>query len=451
MVSGKVKSIRDFSLSNNQFGTFALIATLSASFIGGGFSTGNASKVAQFGIGNIIALCGFSISIILVGSLIAPRIGKFQKAVSTGEIMGMAYGKPARIITGIFGMLVCAGILGAQVGAIGYIFNIFLGLPNLFGIIIGCGIVIAYSTFGGMKAVVITDVIQFVVLCICMPVLLILSVSATGGTENIIANTDPSFFKVFNGHSVMGFISLFLTLALGEILVPPYTQRLLMGRDLKTTARATVWSGIISIPFFIITGLIGLVGAVYFSGTPVEMNSIMQSMVKAVAPVGLRGLIVAGMLSIVMSSADSFLNSAAISLVNDVVIPLRTKDVSEQKDLMLARIVNLATGIMAVLFAVLIPNVLDVLLYSYNFWCPVILVPLAAALLGFKTKPAAFYACIVSGAAVTLIWSYVLNNPWGFDGTIAGFIANLIVFMAVTKLTKPGTVSTISESSSPTV
>lgn len=436
ITTGKVKSIRDFSLSNNRYGVFALLATLSASFIGGGFSTGNASKVAQFGIGNIIALCGFSISIILVGSLIAPRMTKFQKAISTGEIMGMSYGKPARIFTGIFGMLVCAGILGAQVGAIGYIFNIFLGLPNIYGILIGCGIVILYSTFGGMKAVVATDIIQFVVLGISMPVLLILSISATGGVDNLVARTDPAFFNIFNGYSITGFISLFLTLALGEILVPPYTQRLLMGRDLKTTAKATVWSGIISVPFFIITGMIGLVGAVYFTGTATDANSIMQSMVKAIAPVGVRGIIIAGMLSIVMSSADSFLNSASVSLVNDVIIPLRKKEDKPKRDLMMTRLINLGTGVLAVLFAVLIPNVLDVLLFSYNFWCPVILVPLAAALLGFKTKPAAFYACMTTGILVMLVWSYVLGNPWDFDGTIAGFVANLIVFVSVTKFSK---------------
>lgn len=434
--TGKVKSIKDFSLSNNGYGVFALLATLSASFIGGGFSTGNASKVAQFGIGNIVALCGFSVSIILVGSLIAPRIKRFQSAISTGEIMGMSYGKPARIITGIFGMMVCAGILGAQVSAIGYIFNVFLGLPVLYGILIGCGIVILYSTFGGMKAVVATDIIQFVVLGISMPVLLILSLGATGGMNTVIAQTSPDFFNIFNGHTVLGFVSLFLTLALGEILVPPYTQRLLMGRDIKTTAKATVWSGIISVPFFIITGLIGLVGAVYFAETGTETNSIMQSIVKAIAPVGVRGFIIAGMLSIVMSSADSFLNSAAVSLVNDVIIPLRKREQQVKRDLMTARLINLGTGVLAVLFAVLIPNVLDVLLFSYNFWCPVILVPLAAALLGVKTKPAAFYSCIIAGAVVTVIWSYVLGNPGGFDGTIAGFIANLGVYIAVTNIAK---------------
>lgn len=54
VTAGKLKSIRDFSLSNRGYGIFALLATLSASFIGGGFSTGNASKVAVYGIGNIV-------------------------------------------------------------------------------------------------------------------------------------------------------------------------------------------------------------------------------------------------------------------------------------------------------------------------------------------------------------------------------------------------------------
>lgn len=372
-------------------------------------------------------------SLILLGAFVVPRIKRFQSAISTGEIIRMAYGRPSQILTGVFGILVCAGILGAQVGAIGYTFNIFLGLPNLYGILIGCGIVILYSTFGGIKAVVATDVIQFVVLAVGMPLLLVFSVVKTGGVDAVVAGTPPEMFNIFNGYSVMGFISLFLTLAIGEILVPPYVQRLLMGKNLGVTARATMWSGILSVPFFVITGLVGLVGAVYFAGTDADMNSVMQSMIKEVLPVGLRGVVIAGMLSIVMSSADSFLNSTSVSLVNDVIIPLRREEVTRKGDLMLVRGINLATGALAVLFALAIPNILDVLTFSYSLWCPTILVPLAVALFGFRTRASTFYAGAITGGIVMLLWTYGFKNPLDIDGTIAGTLANLIVFSIVLK------------------
>lgn len=433
--STHIKSLRDYSTSNRKYGAFVLMATLSASFIGGGFSTGNASKVATLGIGNILALCGFSISIFIVGKFIVPKIKPFEKAISCGEIMKAAYGKRAQLFTGIFGMLLCAGILGAQIGAIGYIFNIFLGLPSMYGIMIGFGIVLFYSTIGGMRSIVATDVIQFVSLGIGMPLLLFYSIRLTGGVDHIIAETPPELFHITNGYSTVGFISLFLTLALGEALVPPYVQRLLMGRNLKTTSRGTIYSSLISVPFFIITGLIGLVGAVYFAGTEINTDSIMQSMIKVAAPVGIKGIIIAGMFSIVMSSADSFLNSASVLLVNDVIIPLKSKSLTTQQTLNTARAFTLLIGLIAVLLAVLIPNLLDILIFSYTFWSPVILFPLAMALLSIKANSVTFYASMIAGAVVTIIWSYVLQNPFELDGTIAGFLVNAVTFLFVRKMT----------------
>ena len=122
----KLKSLKDFSLSHATYGPFVIFATLSASFIGGGFSVGNASKVFLFGIGNIVALWGFSIKELLVAKFIVRNVNRFEGAISAGDIMGRAYGRAAQIITGVFSILLCAGIVGAQVGAMGDVFHIFL-------------------------------------------------------------------------------------------------------------------------------------------------------------------------------------------------------------------------------------------------------------------------------------------------------------------------------------
>lgn len=426
--AGTVKTLRDFSLSSRKYSAFVLLATLSASFIGGGFSSGNAAKAAMHGIGNIVAICGFSLSIILVGWLIVPRIGRFSGVESTGGIMRMVYGKPAQVVTGIFSLLVCAGILGAQVGAMGYMFNVFLGMDTLYGIILGCAIVILYSTCGGMRAVVTTDVVQFALIFIGMPLLLYFCFRATGGVDSALRAVPAANWHIFSHYGTLEMFSLFMTLALGEALVPPYVQRLLMGRDLGVTARATVYSGFLSIPFFVLTGLIGMVGAVYFAGTNADMNAVMQLMIKDVVPLGLRGLIIAAMLSVVMSSADSFLNSASVAVVADIIQPLSRREYSQGSLLNMARLTNFLTGTLAVIVAIRIPNILDILTFAYSFWSPVILIPLAAALLGVNAGAGAFYVSMGSGAVCTLLWSYVLGNP-GIDGAVAGVGASLLAFV----------------------
>lgn len=87
----------------------------------------------------------------------------------------------------------------------------------------------------------------------------------------------------------------------GEALAPPYTQRLLIGRNPKGTARGTVLSGLFSIPFFIVTGMIGFTA--YALGVAKDASSAMPDLVQAVLPLGIRGVVMAAMVSIIMSAA----------------------------------------------------------------------------------------------------------------------------------------------------
>lgn len=435
LASRKVNSFKEFALSGGNYGAFIVFATLSASFIGGGFSSGNAAKVFLFGVGNIVCLWGFSLKELLVARYIVPRMDQFSEAVSAGDIIRKTYGKGAQILTGFFSMLLCAGIVGAQVGAMGDVFSVFTGMNEIYGILIGCGIAIVYSTFGGMKAVVITDIIQFIILAVGVPLVLLLGVPQIGGFSGLVSDLPPGHLSwIPSNLTWIAFASLFLTLLLGETLVPPYVQRLLIGRDLKETARGTYWSGIFSIPFFAVTGLIGLL-ALKLDPT-MDSNLALPSAIKMVLPAGLRGLVVAGVISIVMSSADSFLNSAAVAFTNDIYKPWKTKEMSTSSELFCARTVNLIAGILAIFVAISIPNLLDILIFAYTFWAPVILVPLAGAILGFGRGPKSFFAGAVSGIIGILVWKYGLHDPGRFDGLIFGVFTSLIGYTMANALAK---------------
>ena len=432
--SGKgMKSLQEFSVSHRSYSSMVIFATLSASFIGGGFSIGNAEKVFRFGIVNIVVLWGFSLKEILVARFIAPRTGNFTDVISVGDIMDRGYGKIARIVSGFFSVFLCAGIVGAQVGAMGVIFNVFLGIKPIWGILIGCGIVIAYSTAGGMRAVVLTDVIQFCVLAIGLPLALVFGIVKLGGISTIKAVVPSGHFSIPGESMTIGAsVSLFLTFLLGETLVPPYVQRLFMAKDPTHTIRGTMLSGIFSIPFFAITGTIGLVALALDPN--LDPNLAMPYVVRNVLPVGLRGVVIAGIISIVMSSADSFLNGAATCFINDIVKPLRKNPLSKGRELFFAKFTNCLVGVLAIIFAIKISSILDILIYAYNFWAPVIVVPLAAVLLGFRVTRTAFLAGTIAGVIGALTWNSVLRTQTGINGLAIGVLCNLIAFVLANRL-----------------
>ena len=124
-VSSSVKSDQDYINGGKNYSALTIFATLSACFIGGGFTIGLAEKTYLYGFVFIIAIWGFSVKEILIAKFIAPKMKAFQATASTvGDIMELNYGKGAKILSGIASLLCCGGIIGAQVAACGNIIYI---------------------------------------------------------------------------------------------------------------------------------------------------------------------------------------------------------------------------------------------------------------------------------------------------------------------------------------
>ncbi len=426
----QVKNAADFTAAGKQYGTFIIFATLSASFIGGGYSSGNAAAAYEQGIGTALTLFGFGIGMILTGKYLVSGVSRFPHARTVGDIMGAAYGKSARPLTGIFSYLCCAGVVGAQMASIGLVFHSLLGVSPKTGTLLGCGVVLLYTTFGGLQSVIFADMLQFLLLAAGMPLLLVLSVNACGGVGEMISRLPADLFSPLNGRTWPAFVSLFFSMMCGEALAPPYMQRLLIGKTPAHTARGTIASGLFSLPFFLVTAGVGLAArALHVTD---NAASAMPDLILAILPTGLRGVMMAAMVSIILSAADGFLNGAAVSLVCDTVLPLRPH-LSDRQQLWLLRGVNLITGLLAVALSFAVPQVFSVLLIAYSFWSPAILVPLAAALLGMRSDGRTFRRGLLAGCTVCLLWNFAWHNPWGIDGCLPGILANLTVFTVGTR------------------
>lgn len=428
-VSRSVKNFDDFSTGNKNYTAPIIFATLSASFIGGGFTNGLAEKVFTMGLVYVVALWGFSLKEILVAMFIAPRMTPFNQARSVGDIMGQLYGPYAKIFTGVAATVVAAGIAGAQFAAFGYVLNVLLGITPVWGVLIGTIIVVTYSTLGGLKSVVTNDVIHFVVLIIALPIVFILGLKQVGGFSQIMHSVPVEHVSFFGSISGIALIGLFLNFFFGETLVPPYVQRLLIGRDFKETAKGTLWSGLLSIPFFVLVGIIGLIALTL--NPELNPNLALPYVINTVMPVGLKGLAIAGMMAVVMSSADSFLNSAAISATHDVIKPILAKqrvNLKSQMELRLSRLVTLLTGILGAVFAISTKSALNSLLLAYNFWTPFILVPLIAGIFGTRISNRGYWVSVLAGIMGTTVWLIGVGETV-LNGAIIGITLNFVTFI----------------------
>lgn len=142
------------------------------------------------------------------------------------------------------------------------------------------------------------------------------------------------------------------------------------------------------------------------------------------------------MVAVVMSSADSFLNAAGIAATHDVFKPLRGKACSSKEELILSRLTTLIVGVCGIAFALSTESVIDILLETYNFWTPFILVPLVGGILGFTASPRVFWISSfvgMSSVIIARIYAGGLVGTGHFDAAIIGITTNLLTFILLRK------------------
>jgi|GEM_PF-96976 len=422
-----VKNIEEYSVSHRNFSTLVLMATIFATLIGGGATLGVIEQIHSCSIVFGLIFVGQIIQKLLIIKFIAPKFGRFLNKISVGGIVEDMYGENAKITTGIFAFIVSAGAIAAQIAAMGYVFEFFLGIDRVTGILIAAGIVVLYSTFGGMASVVATDVFQFAILIVAIPLICNLGLTKVGGYQALFNALPAKSLELIPNKTTFytDVIPLFIYLSIPfEALM---AQRLLIARSVNQMKSSLKIGVLIEIPFVIVIAVIGLLGVVLFP--EVESRLVMPTLINELLPVGIRGFAMAGILAVIMSTADSNLNTASVALIHDTIKPIVKSRL--KNELALARVVTFLIGILSIVIAASFSNVIAILSNILSIWSSTILIPLFLGLLGVTISRRGFFAAVIFGTICYFIGQFYLSTIYeGISGFTIGFLGNGIVFLS---------------------
>ena len=423
-----VISMRDFSIGDYKFGNSAILASLIASLVGAQEVIGIAERTFDVGLIFVLVWMGNSVSGCIVAKYVAPRMEAFKGMISVGDIMHSFYGKPGRVITGCASVLLSVGYIGAQVASIGYLCDHFLNISYLYGIILGASTMVVYASLGGIRAVTATDIIQFLVLIIAIPIVCNLGLCEVGGFWGLAEAVPSTHFTLPSDPDVLwGHLSI-LFIVLIPFLDPVITQRLLMAGSEARIKKTMYATAAIYAPFALMIGLIGLIALAL--DPAVEPSSAFSFVVNTVLPEGLKGLTIAGMFAIIMSTADSYLNAASVTFAHDVLKPIRGKALSDKAELRIARLTSLFLGAFAIIAAISFSSIIDIILNFLSFWGPVIVVPLFAGIFGLRASIRTFLISAISGFSIFLAWTFFVGEFAGLDSLIPSMLVSAIAFFA---------------------
>ena len=423
----KVKTMKDYAVADKEITTPVLVATIFATLIGGGSTLGVVERIYSIGAIFFLAALGQSIYKLILAQYIVPRMSLFPEAISVGDIVGVKFGNIGKICIGLSATLKSMGIVGAQIGAMSFLISYFIDIPYEIGVITSTLIVVVYSAYGGIRAVCMTDVIQFAVLIIAIPTVCDMGLQKIGGYKELFTKIPTSHFE-FPKDEILKYFFLFIIYAI-PMFNPAITQRLLIAKNIQHIINSFRISAVLDVSFFSIVTLIAFIGLVL--NPNLEANMVLPFVINTVLPVGFKGLAVAGMMAVIMSTADSFLHAASLSFVHDVVKPLSQGALSDKHEFTLAKVTTLVMGIGAIIIALKFNNILAITIASYNFWVPVAVIPLYAAVFDWNVDYKNFLGGVVVGIAAWLFSTYYLEEAFNIHSLIPSLLGNAIGFFGI--------------------
>src|SRR5690606_29335979 len=120
---------------------------------------------------------------ILIAIYVVPKIAKHYGAESVGDIMEKYYGLAGRLISGASVIIFSVGLLAAQISVSARIFEYILQFNYVHGVILSYAIVIIYTSIGGLRSIVLTNIVQFLAMIIAIPTITIVGIYITGLAE----------------------------------------------------------------------------------------------------------------------------------------------------------------------------------------------------------------------------------------------------------------------------
>jgi SSS family solute:Na+ symporter len=386
-IGRRVKTGQDFFLGGRRLPWWAIGMSLVATDIGGTDVIGVGGAAYKHGL----AVANFEwigcVPAMIVGAFVFIPYFYRTGVYTIPEFLERRYNAKVRSVIAFCWLAFMACNLGIMLLASAKMMATVFGWPELWCILVTAGLVGLYTCSGGLEAVVFTDVIQGVVMIVGCLLILIVGLYRVGGISGLrerleeveqqrthatvaIENQETSTSQSSNALQRTQLIlpvdtptpfpwtGIYFGLAL--ILSPAYwignqaiVQRSLGARSEFEAKAAYVWGAVLKNLIPLIVAIPGLIAVALLPDLE-DGDSAIPRLVGEVLPSGARGIFVAAFLAALMSSVDSYLNSAATIVSHDVYKRFVAREVTEKGLLVVGRITTVLLVLWAILFALIL-------------------------------------------------------------------------------------------------
>ena len=441
-LSFRVKGQDDFMVAGRKLTAPILVGTLLATWIGSGdiFSVSDLSY--HHGYSSLLGSAGGWVGIIVV-FFIAGRVRTFGQ-YTVPDILEVRYNKWARLLATVTTIIAYITIVSYQFRGGGWVLNIISDgkIPLDIAMIIVASFVVLYTLTAGMLSVAYLDMINGIIILLGVFLAVPFLISHVGGIEYITQNVTPRKHAILGNMSTIKALGYFvptLLLALGN---GNMYQRFFSAKNAKE-AKKSVIGWIIGV---VIIGValqsLAVIGSSYFKNLPVnESGKIILLVAHQGVPVVVGCILIAAIVAIIVSTANSFLLVPATNIMRDIYQRFINPDLPDKKIVSYSRLVVIVLGIMAYALMQFFPRILDAAYAAYTVYGAGLTPALMATFFWKRATAHAGVASITAGMLVTLIWEVARKIQgdflFGLPAIYPALIASLFCLIVISLLQKP--------------
>lgn len=437
MAAKRVQNSADFAIAGRHLPMAMIVTTTFATWFGSETVLGIPAKFVNGGLHGVVEdPFGAGFCLILVGLFFAGKLYRMT-LLTISDYYRERYGRSVEVVCSIIIMVSYLGWVSAQVTALGLVFNLLsngvIGIP--LGMVIGVVSILAYTLFGGMWSVAITDFIQMIILVVGLSILAVFAADQAGGADKVVAlAVSQDMFKFLpepNFKDIAFFIGAAVTIMFGSIPQQDVFQRVMSANSVKAATHGPVIGGICYILFAFVPMFLVVSAMLIMPEKATELiaddpQKVLPTLVMEQMPFIMQVLFFGALLSAIKSCASATLLAPSVTFTENIWRQFYPPQ-SDKQELRAMRVTVLVFSALVLCYAIAMQGTSIYEMVSGAYQVPLVgaFVPLLFGLYWPRATTQGAIFAIVLGLGT---WLLFLATPAGeqFPAQLAGLFASLV-------------------------
>ena len=432
----RVKTSADFAIAGRHLPLAMIVTTTFATWFGAETVLGIPAKFVNSGLNGVVEdPFGAGSCLILVGLFFAGKLYRMN-LLTISDYYRERYGRSVEVICSIIIMVSYLGWVSAQVTALGLVFNLLSGgvISMPWGMTIGVVSVLAYTLFGGMWSVAITDFMQMIILVVGLAILAVYAGNQAGGADKVIAlAVSQDLFKFLpepNMKDILFFLAAAITIMFGSIPQQDVFQRVMSANSLNAATKGPIIGGICYIlfafvPMFLVVSALIIMPEQAAQLIQDDPQKVLPTLVMTQMPFVMQVLFFGALLSAIKSCASATLLAPSVTFTENIWRQFFPHQ-GDKQSLLAMRVTVLVFSALVLLYAIQMQgsSIYEMVSGAYQVTLVGAFIPL---LFGLYWAKATTQGAIFSIALGLSTWLLLLMTPAGeeFPAQLAGVLASL--------------------------